>query len=80
MTKSNITIAVEFLAGTSIGDALTEAQTKAIQWDVAYVKFDFNGISVSCTRDFDVEYWANEYLNATENKRRFMICTRRGEK
>ena len=80
MTSSNITLSVEFLAGTSIEGALTEARSKAIQWNVVYIKFDFNGIDVSCSQDFDVEYWAKRYMNVLEEKKTFMICTRRGEK
>lgn len=45
--KSNMSIEVEFLAGTSFLDACEEAHEKAIEWDVAYVKFDFNGVRVS---------------------------------
>lgn len=44
---SNISIEVEFLAGTSFHVACTEARNKAIEWDVAYIKFDFNGVRVS---------------------------------
>jgi len=80
MTTSNITIAVEFLAGTSIEDVLAEARSKAIEWNVAYIKFNFNGISVSCSKDFDVGYWAKEYMNVMKEKKTYMICTRRGEK
>ena len=47
--KSNITLSVEFLAGTSIEDALAEARTKAVEWNVAYIKFNFNGVNVSCS-------------------------------
>lgn len=45
--KSNMSIEVEFLAGTSFLAACEEAHDKAIEWDVAYVKFDFNGVRVS---------------------------------
>lgn len=44
---SNMSVQVEFLAGTSFEDAVKEAKEKAILWDLAYVVFDFNGIHVS---------------------------------
>ena len=45
--KSNMSIEVEFLVGTSFLEACEEAHDKAIEWGVAYVKFDFNGVRVS---------------------------------
>ena len=45
--KSNMTIDVEFLAGTDIADAVQEAKAKAALWCVAYVCFDFNGTKFS---------------------------------
>lgn len=61
--KSNICIKVEFLAGTSIGDAITEAKEKAIAWDVTYVTFDFNGVAFSVSRRADVELLTKKYLD-----------------
>jgi len=40
--KSNMCVNVEFLAGTDITQAIEEAKQKARQWNVAYVRFDFN--------------------------------------
>lgn len=47
---SNITINVEFLAGTEVGDAIEEAKRNAEEWDVAYVCFKFNGTRFSIGR------------------------------
>lgn len=44
---SNMSVTVEFLPGTDIKDAIEEAHQKAVMWDVAYVCFKFNGVSVS---------------------------------
>jgi len=74
MKKSNMCINVEFLAGTSIEDALHEAKDMAIFLKVAYLKFNFNGVSVSCAGDIYPPYWAKEYLKLTSEK--YMICTR----
>lgn len=52
--KSNITIKVEFLAGTEVEKAVTEAKQKAKLWQVAYVAFDFNGVSFSVGANADV--------------------------
>ena len=51
---SNMIIKVEFLAGTNIKDAVEEAKQKAEKLDLAYVEFDFNGISFSIGRNADV--------------------------
>lgn len=53
--KSNITIKVEFLAGTEIKDAVREAKQKAKLWQVAYVEFDFNGANFCIGANADVE-------------------------
>lgn len=44
---SNMCINVEFLAGTSILEAVTEAKEKAINLNIAYIKFKFNCASFS---------------------------------
>lgn len=53
--KSNMTIKVEFLAGTEVKEAVIEAKQKAELWRVAYVTFDFNGASFSIGANADVE-------------------------
>ena len=53
--KSNITIKVEFLAGTEVEKAVAEAKQKAELWQVAYINFDFNGVSFSIGANADVE-------------------------
>ncbi len=53
---SKITITVEFLAGTDIREAVTEAKEKAKQWGVCYVNFNFNTVrfSIGSTADIDI--------------------------
>ena len=58
---SNISMKVEFLAGTSLKAAVTEARSMARQMDIAYVKFKFNGIKISIGQYADVDYVINEY-------------------
>jgi hypothetical protein len=53
--KSNMTMKVEFLAGTDINAALVEAREKARLWDVAYVTFSFNGTSFSIGQNADID-------------------------
>lgn len=62
--KSNMQITVSFLAGTDIKDAITEAKSKAIMWDVAYVCFDFNGVSINIRQDADVDKTIEKFHNA----------------
>lgn len=45
--KNNMVLNVEFLAGTTIEAALQEAITKAHECNLAYVCFNFNGVSFS---------------------------------
>lgn len=58
---SNIIINVEFLAGTSVAQAVTEARTLAIQNDLAFVKFKFNGIPFSISQRADVDDCVKQY-------------------
>ena len=62
-----ICINVEFLPGTSVEEAVAEAKEKALAWDVAYVKFNFNGASFSIGRNCDV-YAAVEEYHKTHGK------------
>ena len=61
--KSNMTIKVEFLAGTELEKAVVEAKEKAELWQVAFVKFDFNGASFSIGANADVEEVVAEWKN-----------------
>lgn len=71
---SNMCIKVEFLAGTSIEAAIQEAKDKCIQWEVAYVLFDFNGVSASVSRKADVESGVDMYLDAmSSNSKHFVV-------
>lgn len=75
MTKSNMEINVSFLAGTSIEDACTEARRFAISNNLAYVKFDFNGIKCSISQRCSVEKAAEKFLEAlkTDSKFKYVI-------
>lgn len=42
-----VSMEVEFGAGTAIADAVAEAKRRAIMWEVSFIKFNFNGISMS---------------------------------
>lgn len=58
---SNIIINVEFLAGTSVAQAVTEARTLAIKNDLAFVKFKFNGIPFSVSQRADIDDCVKQY-------------------
>ena len=75
MTKPNMEISVSFLAGTSIEDACTEARWFAINNNLAYVKFDFNGISCSISQKCLVEKAAEKFLEVlkTDSKIKYVI-------
>jgi hypothetical protein len=44
---SNIKMEVEFLAGTSLEEAIQEAKDKVVQWKICLVTFVFNGCRFS---------------------------------
>lgn len=58
---SNISIKVEFLAGTAIGDAIQEAKSLARRMDIAYVCFDFNGKSIHIGQNADVNLAIDDF-------------------
>lgn len=61
---SNITLNVEFLAGTSIKDAVKEAKDMAIKLDIAYVEFSFNGRSLSIGSRCDIQEAVEGYQDS----------------
>lgn len=71
--KSKITINVSFNAGTDIRSAITEAKAKAALWDVAFVDFDFNGVSFSVTREADVQYLMEYWDSVKCSKNSFVM-------
>lgn len=70
---SKITMNVEFLAGTDISEAIAEAKQKALQWDVAYVCFKFNGVSVSVSKKADLCDMREEIMAVMGSKRTFVV-------
>lgn len=78
MTKSNMSVKVEFLAGTTIEQCLDEAKEKAIVWNVAYVTFDFNGVKVSCQKKFSTKYWPVKVMEAMSSEFKYVVCSLRG--
>lgn len=58
---SNMTIKVDFLAGTDLRDAVAEAKEKARYFKVAYINFNFNGTSFSIGATADIDYVVAQY-------------------
>ena len=71
--KSNICLEVSFLAGTDIRAAIEEAKIKALEWDVAYVTFKFNGVSVSIQRGTDVEKAVVQFHHSLKYGSTYMV-------
>jgi hypothetical protein len=46
---------VSFPHGTSLVQAVEESKNKAIMLDLAYVVFDFNGITISISKDANID-------------------------
>jgi len=72
--KSNMTINVEFLAGTSLEDALQEAKQKAGDMDVVYVCFRFNGSNFSIGRNADIDDVMEQWNDDSGNNSR-IFCS-----
>ena len=58
---SNMIVNVEFLAGTTIEQAITEAKSKAQKWGVAYVSFKLNGVYFRIGSSADVYEAVEEF-------------------
>jgi hypothetical protein len=66
---SNLSINVEVLAGTSIEKAIVEAKDLAQRMELAFVKFNFNGVHMSVSRSADVEGMSWRYGKALVRER-----------
>lgn len=67
---SNITLNIEFLAGTTLFNALCEAKKKANKYDVAYICFNFNGIGFSIGKTADI----NKAIKEFTQEKSFICC------
>lgn len=77
--KSNMVLEVSFLAGTSIQEAIDEARYFALKNRLAYVKFDFNGISMSIQPSCSVRATAEAFTKAMKNGDKYVIGVRGDE-
>ena len=66
---------MEVLAGTSIEEAITEAKDLAQRMNLAFVKFNFNGVRMLISRGADVPALAWRYAKALtrEEQNRYVI-------
>lgn len=76
--KSNMVLEVSFLAGTSIQEAIDEARYFALKHNT-YVKFNFNGISMSIQPNCSVRATAEAFLKAVKNGDKYVIGVRGDE-
>ena len=54
-------IKVEFLAGTTLTEALYEARAKARMFNIAYIQFKFNGTDFSIGKKANIEQCLADY-------------------
>ena len=71
MKKSNMEISVGFLAGTSIEDACTESKEYAIKSNLAYVRFEFNGINCAISQRADIDKAKEKFLDALKEDAKY---------
>ena len=69
--KSNMTLNVEFLAGTTLYDAVEESIGKCYHLNLAYVCFEFNGVDFSTGRNANIFDVLEDYKNLEGRK---FIC------
>ena len=65
---SNMSVVVEFTAGTSILEATIEAKEKVVMWGISSVNFNFNGVKVYVSNrknNLDIE---EEWVSCCKNK------------
>lgn len=65
---SNMILQVEFLAGTNITTAAMEAKALARKLDLAYVKFNFNGVEINIGQHADCDALESKYLRVLQIK------------
>lgn len=70
---SKMIMKVEFLAGTTIEDCIAEAAHKCRFLDLAYVAFDFNGVSVSVTAKTDVKWGCEQVMRAIQYSQKSVV-------
>lgn len=70
---SSLKINVEIMPGTDFEQAVVEARALARQLDVAFVCFNFNGVSVSVSQRADAKSMHEEYLEVLGAKHKFVI-------
>lgn len=70
---SCFTLTLEPLAGTDITEAVKEAKDKCFQLNLVYVKFNFNGVSVSVGRRANPDAAQGQLMQAYGDKHKFVI-------
>lgn len=62
----SVIISVEFMAGTDIRAAVSQAKDAAARLGFSYVCFKFNGVAFSIGRRADVESVVERYMNISK--------------
>ena len=70
---SDMTLKVEFLAGTAIEEAIQQASSLAKKLDLAFVSFTFNGIDCSISSKAIVKEMVSKFHTTIRSENKF-IC------
>lgn len=70
---NSINIEVSIMPGTDFENAVEDAKALARQLDVAYVCFNFNGVSVSVSQWANTKKMHEEFLDALGKEHKFVI-------
>ena len=64
---SNIIVSIDFMSGTTVKEAVTEAKEKCLEWDVSFVKFTFNNVEFYISRNAVVYEIVEKFFDRSNN-------------
>lgn len=70
---SNINLKVEFMAGTTIEEAISEAAQLTKRLDIAFTEFNFNGINCAVSKSPNISKLVMDFHLACKSDLKF-IC------
>ena len=66
--RPNASINIEFLAGTTIEEAIDEASAIALELNLAYCCFSFNGVKCSISQNPNRSFLIKDYARACKSQ------------
>lgn len=63
IAKSCMSITVEIEAGSEPREVFIEARSRAIEWNLAFINFQFSDVLFSVSQDADIDKLVKSYMN-----------------